>query len=89
MGKLKISIVAAIAVYALLAVFLSPCGRTESADEESFETVSKGSGLYYKISAVDYYASGMHYKVFNSVKGSVFVVNVTKDSLEVAKNNRW
>ena len=32
MKKLKISTVAAIAVYAMLAVVLSSCGRTESAD---------------------------------------------------------
>lgn len=88
MKKFKISTLAAIAVYAMLAVVLSSCGRTESADGKPSETVTTGSATYYSVSAVDYCASGMHYKVFNSANGNVFVVNVTKDSLEVAKNNR-
>ena len=88
MKKFKISTFAAIAVYAMLAVVLSSCGRTKSADGKPSETVTTGSSTYYSVSAVDYYASGMHYKVLNSANGNVFVVNVTKDSLEVAKNNR-
>ena len=88
MKKFKISKLAAIAVYAMLAVVLSSCGRNESAEGKPSETVTTGSLTYHSVSAVDYYASGMHYKVFNSANGSVFVVNVTKDSLEVAKNNR-
>ena len=88
MKKFKISTLAAIAVYAMLAVVLSSCGRTESEDGKPSETVTTGSATYYSVSAVDYYASGMHYKVFNSANGNVFVVNVTKDSLEVAKNSR-
>jgi hypothetical protein len=88
MKKFKISTVSAIAVYAMLAVVLSSCGRTHSADGKPSETVTTASATYYSVSAVDYYASGMHYKVFNSANGNVFVVNVTKDSLDVAKNNR-
>lgn len=36
----------------------------------------------------DYYQDAIHYKVFTSETGDIFVVNVTKDSLEclVAKN---
>ena len=88
MKKFKFSTVAAIAVYAMLAVVLSSCGRTESADGKPSETVTIGSATYYSVSAVDYYANGMHYKVFNSANGNVFVINITKDSLEFAKNSR-
>lgn len=87
MKKFKISTVA-IAVYAMLAVVLSSCSRTQSADGKPSETVATGSAAYYSVSAVDYYSNGMHYKVFNSANGNVFVVNITKDSLEFAKNNR-
>jgi roadblock/LC7 domain-containing protein len=86
MKKLKINTVAAIAVYVMLAVVLSSCG-TESLDGKPSEIVTTGSVTYYSVSTVDYYATGMHYKVFISANGGVFVVNVTKDSLEVAKNN--
>ena len=88
MKKFKISTVAAIAVYAMLAVVLSSCGRTQSVDGKPSEIVTTGSATYYSVSAIDYYSNGMHYKVFNSANGNVFVVNITKDSLEVAKNNR-
>jgi hypothetical protein len=87
MKKFKISTVTAIAVCAVVAVVLSSCGRTESGDGKPSETVTTGSATYFSVSAVDYYASGMRYKVFNSANGSVFVINVTKDSLDVAKNN--
>jgi len=43
------------------------------------------SRAYYGLGAVEYYASGMHYKVFSSARGDVFVINITKDSLEVVK----
>lgn len=89
---IKISTITDITVYAMLAVVLSSCGRTESADGKPSETVTTGSAIYYSVSGVDYYTdyytSGMHYKVFNSANGDVFVVNITKDSLEVAKNYR-
>lgn len=36
----------------------------------------------------DYYQDSIHYKVFTSGSGDIFIVNVTKDSLDylVAKN---
>jgi hypothetical protein len=86
MKKFKISTVTAIAVCAVVAVVLSSCGRTESGDGKTYETVTTGPATYRNVSAVDYYASGMRYKVFNSANGSVFVINVTKDSLDVARN---
>ena len=38
--------------------------------------------------AGDYYHSGMHYKVFVYQASSIFVVNVTKDSLEIVNMMR-
>ena len=88
MKKFKISTVATIALYAMLTVVLSSCNRTESADGKLSEIVTTGSATYYSVSAVDYHASGMHYKVLNSANGNIFVVNVTKDSLDVAQKLR-
>lgn len=73
--------------YALFAVFvLQSCG-TSTLNEQAVEKVTTGSATYYSVSAVDYYSNGMHYKVFNSASGSLFVVNITKDSLECLKTN--
>jgi len=66
-----------------LACAFSSCGRTQSATGEESEIVTTGSASYYSVSAVDYYEGGMHYKVFNSAQGDVFVVNITKDSMLV------
>lgn len=43
--------------------------------------VSSGGLVYPVVRTIDYYAAGMHYKVFESADGSLFVVNVTNDSL--------
>jgi hypothetical protein len=89
MKKNKINTVAAIAVYVMLGVVLSSCSRIESVNEKPSETITTGSATtYYSIRVIDYNASGMHYKVFNSADGNVFVVNVTKDSLDITKNRR-
>ena len=50
------------------------------------DVVLSGSKTYYSVCVVDYTMGGMHYKVFNSAHGDVFVVNVTKDSLECIKD---
>lgn len=41
--------------------------------------------LYYAMKAVDYNAAGMHYKIFESTNGPIFVINVTNDSLQNLK----
>ena len=42
----------------------------------------------YTVYAVDYYVAGMRYKVFNTgSEASVFVINITKDSLECLKDS--
>ena len=75
--------------YALLAVvILQSCeSKTSTPSGQEGEKVTTGSATYYSVSAVDYYSNGMHYKVFNSASGSLFVVNITKDSIE-CHNNR-
>lgn len=35
--------------------------------------------------AIDYYAGGMKYKIFAYSGGGMFVINITKDSLETIK----
>lgn len=52
-------------------LFLFSCSR-----------VNDSGGTFY---GDDFYIAGMHYKYFQaSSSGGIFVVNVTKDSLEVA-----
>lgn len=87
----KLSIISRYFINAVLAaVLLSSCGRTKDAQGNPAETVTSGSATYHSVSAVDYWANGMHYKVFNSAKGDVFAVNLSLDSLqyERLKNSR-
>ena len=65
------------------ALLLASCGNGQSVQSDQSEQVTTGSPTYYSVSAYDYQAGGMKYKVFNSASGSLFVVNITKDSLEV------
>ena len=58
--------------------------KTSTPNGTDGEKVISGSATYYSVSAVDYYSGGMHYKVFYSGAGDVFVVNITRDSLSVA-----
>lgn len=71
---------------AMLLASVTSC-ENPSASGQPSELVMKDTPTYYSIVAVDYHASGMHYKVFESGKGDIFVVNITKDSLDV-KNKR-
>ena len=89
MKTLKLQRVTRYFGYILLAVVIfSSCeSKTSTPSGHDSEKVTNGSMTYYSVSAVDYYANGMHYKVFNSANGNLFVVNITKDSLE-CHNNR-
>ena len=75
--------------YALLAVvILQSCkSKISTPNGQDGEKVTNGNFAYYSVSAVDYYSNGMHYKVFNSASGGLFVVNITKDSID-CHNNR-
>ena len=89
MKTLKIMRVTRYFGYILLAVVIfSSCdSKTSTPNGQDGEKVANGSVTYYSVSAVDYYSNGMHYKVFNSANGNLFVVNITKDSIE-CHNNR-
>lgn len=71
-------------LFAATAFLFTSCGPTETAEGKPAEVVMTGSSTYYSVSAIDYYIGGMRYRVFNSAPGNIFVINVTKDSLEVA-----
>lgn len=73
--------------YVLLAVIIFQSCESETLNqrEQDGEKVTTGSRRYYSVSAVDYYSNGIHYKVFSSARGSIFVVNITKDSVEYQK----
>ena len=89
MRTLKLQRVTRYFGYILLAVVIfSSCdSKTSTPKGQDGEKVTNGSMTYYSVSAVDYYSNGMHYKVFNSANGNLFVVNITKDSIE-CHNNR-
>ena len=55
--------------------------KTKVADEQLTEFIDFPEKVFVK----NYYAGNMHYKVFYRYNASVFVVNVTKDSLEVQR----
>ncbi len=57
--------------------------------EKKLENPSKvcDLGFGHKTYVTDHYSDNMHYKIFNSNEGGVFVINVTKDSLEIEKLN--
>ena len=65
-------------------IVLTSCGPTETKDGKPADIVMTGSSTYSSVSSIDYYVSGMRYKVLNSAPGNIFVINITKDSLEVA-----
>ena len=82
-GKRKISLVVTVCI--ALAIVLSSCMKTPPPHDIPEDATAISSRAYYGLGAVEYYASGMHYKVFSSARGDVFVINITKDSLEVVK----
>jgi len=42
---------------------------------------------YHSVSVVDHFEGGIHYKVFTSTEGAIFVVNYTIDSLNYFRND--
>lgn len=87
MKYLSFSKIATIIMLILLLYVFFGHNETKSTDIKYPEKITTGSITYYSVSAFDYYTKGMHYKVFNSANGNIFVVNITKDSLEVVKNS--
>lgn len=75
--------------------FLSCCKPTDSESSNSnsepteepkevYPTkISDSNNRYHSLAYVDHTVSGMHYRLFTTVNGDIYVVNVTKDSLEV------
>lgn len=66
-------------------VLLTSCNTKRPTDSLGVEaeTITNANTSYYSVSAVSDYEHDMHYKVYNSAPGHIFVINVTKDSLEV------
>lgn len=87
MNKIKI-IFSSIALSII--VTLPACDK-RGANYDGLKTVipySDSSGVitrYPMTGETDYYIAGMRYKIFASSSGNIFVVNITKDSLEVSK----
>lgn len=65
-------------------VFLIGC-QTRTPLGNNAETVTTG---YPRVKATEYYTSGIHYKIFKSSDGGLFILNLTKDSLEIENLNK-
>lgn len=77
-------------LFVLFLIFgLVSCGvsRPKGEDGKEADVLLSGSATYYSVCVFDYKVSGMHYKVFNSANGNIFVINVTKDSLDVCRKD--
>lgn len=87
--KTHIHLIPFIFVTILLAVIVLSCekpapriGQRQEGQSQEDEIVREGGNRFHSVSANDYYTSGMHYKAFISAHGSLFIVNITKDSIE-------
>jgi hypothetical protein len=56
--------------------------KGDQSPEQVIRDVRHVDKNYYTVYAFDYYSSNMHYKIFTSATGDVFVVNITKDSID-------
>ena len=54
--------------------------------KDIFKEVGNVKNMLTSGTVSDYTESGMHYKIFQGPHGEMFVVNITKDSLECIKN---
>lgn len=71
-------------IYFLLIVLLVSCGTERPSDvSDKSETIVNGSVTSYALYGDIDYEHGMHYKVYHTAPGHIFMINVTKDSLEV------
>lgn len=67
----------------LFAIFSSCNSKSRCANETGIDEISFN---LIKIRDYDYYSEGVHYKVYLTNEGGIFVMNVTRDSLEIIKN---
>ena len=95
MTKKDFKIVSLLSVCILIfaIIFASCCtpNSSESSNSEPTEEqkevyptkISDSNNRYHSLAYVDHTVSGMHYRLFTTGNGDIYVVNVTKDSLEV------
>ena len=89
MKKIKLLSLELLICILVLTFLLSSCGAKNKSNVSGdnkvakYDTVIDGRNTsFYSVYSSYYFISGMKYKVFNSYQGGMFVVNVTKDSLE-------
>jgi len=78
-GRIAAAAAAAIFIFLLICLLAYGNWLTESA------TSVKGMGRFTPVRTTDYYSGGVHYKIFDSTEGGIFVVNITADSLAAVK----
>lgn len=72
----------------LLLVNCTPGAKTENLNKTAnskFYQLTNSPGFFGSLGLIDYKTKGMHYKVFQTSSGGVDIINVTLDSLNVAK----
>lgn len=67
----------------VICIILSSCDKKQDDNDFSFKSIPSGVTLGCNIHIVDYYENDIHYKIFTWDTG-IFVINMTKDSLEIS-----
>ena len=83
MKKNNVTLLIIIILMSILMVVISYCAQNNSSESDDPNDVADASLIYNSVDAIDYFTSGMHFKVFRSYGGNLFIVNITKDSLAV------
>lgn len=73
-------------ILVITSLMLSSCSPKNMINKNNLSTTDttlvKNNNDTVCIKSIDYYVSGMKYKVFYNTKGGINVINVTKDSLD-------
>ena len=87
MKKIKLLALELLLCILMSIIILSSCNQAPQKkshlNSAKFDTILNGASTsFYSVYSSEHYISGMKYRIFNSFESGLFVVNVTKDSLE-------
>ena len=71
-------------LYAVLACVFISCGGEKTQDKPTNNVIKKDSGISF-VGRYEIEEGGMKYLVYREVKGGLFILNITKDSLDVER----
>ena len=70
-------------LYALLACVFISCSSPKQESVEKLEIIQQESGISF-VGKYEVMEHGMKYVIYRECDGGLFILNITKDSLEVA-----